>query len=111
MCVAERAQHVDVAVDLAWVLAGPFDRRATARAALAQQAHDRFVRDQTAATPDPEGPTAFFRTAVAVANGRNDEVIAQMQFADGNWMTRVRNPMGFIGRAPDLAGRAERAIV
>ena len=79
--------------------------------ALAQQALDGFVRDQAAEAPDPEGRTAFFRALVAFANGRNDEAISQMQFADDRRMVRLRYAMILIGRAHDLAGRPDSAIV
>jgi tetratricopeptide (TPR) repeat protein len=79
--------------------------------ALAQQALDGYVRDQAAMTPDPEGRTAFFKATAAFAGGRNDEAIAQMQIADGRRMTSRRYPMVFIGRAHDLAGRPDSAIV
>lgn len=79
--------------------------------ALAQQALDGFVRDQAAATPDPEGRTAFFRATAAFAGGRHDEAIAQMQLADTRRMASRRYPMVLIGRAHDLAGRADSAIV
>jgi tetratricopeptide (TPR) repeat protein len=62
-------------------------------------------------TPDPEGRTAFFKAMMAFAGGRNDEAIAQMQIADGRRMTSRRYPMVFIGRAHDLAGRPDSAIV
>ena len=78
---------------------------------IAQQALDGFVRDQAATTPDPEGRTAFFKALVAFANGRNDEAIAQMQLADDRRMTSVVYPKLFIGRAHDLAGRPDSAIV
>ena len=139
------ANRLYFAVDSAWALAGPLDRVAAARGALArgmqrvplatvdpaerpwtdlarlaveirdpalaQQALDGFVRDQAASAPDPEGRTAFFRALVAFASGRNDEAIAQMHLADDRRMTRVRFPMVFIGRAHDLAGRPDSAIV
>ncbi len=78
---------------------------------LAQQALDGFVRDQAAAAPDPEGRTAFFKAVAAFAGGRNDEAIAQMQLADSRRMTALRYPMVFIGRAHDLAGHPDSAIV
>ncbi len=79
-------------------------------AALAKQALDGFVRDQAAATPDPEGRTAFFRAMHAFAGGRYDEAIEQIRIADARRMTSIRYPMILQARAYDLSNRPDSAI-
>ena len=79
--------------------------------ALAQQALDGFVRDQAAATPDPEGATARFRAAAAFTGGRYDEALAQMRIANDRNMVNAREAMVYLGRGHDLAGRPDSAIV
>ncbi|MBX7120283.1 MAG: protein kinase [Gemmatimonadaceae bacterium] len=77
---------------------------------LAQQALEGFIRDQAQQAPDPEGRTAAYRAVLAFTQGRYDEAITQMRFADDRRMTSPRMATMLVARAHDLAGRPDSAI-
>jgi len=79
--------------------------------ALARRALTGFEQDQASLSRDPVGRRAFFAGHVALAEGRWDQAIPLLQQADAATTIEERYALVQIGRAFDLAGRSDSAIV
>jgi tetratricopeptide (TPR) repeat protein len=87
-------------------LAGPLGDVPLARLALAG-----WDRDLAATSMDPVARRAFYSAHVALAEQRWDEAIRMLHEADTRFAVEERYAMSQLGRAHDLAGRSDSAIV
>ena len=85
--------------------------RALGDAPLARLALTGYERDLASTSKDPVGGRAFFSAHVALAERRWDEAIGMLHEAYSRFAVGPRYAMSQLGRAHDLAGRSDSAIV
>ena len=79
--------------------------------AMARQALAGYERDFAPTVPDPVGRRAFYNAGVALAERRWDDAIRLLHEADARSSVDDRYAWVQIGRAHDLAGRPDSAVV
>ena len=78
---------------------------------LSRQALAGFERDQAATARDPAGRRAYFSGHVALAERRWDAAVGLLREAEAQTSMDQRHAMAQIGRAYDLAGHPDSAMV
>ena len=91
--------------NLSWLAAGLGD------APLARLALAGYERDLASTAVAPVGERAFYAADVALAEQQWDEAIRLLHEADARFGADERYAMSQLGRAHDLAGRSDSAIV
>jgi eukaryotic-like serine/threonine-protein kinase len=78
---------------------------------LSRRALAGFERDQAPTARDPIGRRAYYSAHVALAERRWDAAVGLLREADTRTSIDQRHAMAQIGRAYDLAGRPDSAMV
>jgi len=79
--------------------------------AMARMALDGFEHDLASQAPDADGRRAFFAGHVALAEGKWDEAIRQLEEADKRVSIFDKYAYAALAQAHDFAGHSDSAIV